>query len=128
MPRPRTPSALLELRGAYRTHPERRRQDAAGAGPFKREPPERLPPAIADAWRHIVERLPTVAITSTDEIAVEVAARLLALTWAGDADPKIFAQLLQWLGHLGMTPQARTKLPTKPAADSARNPFVDVRA
>jgi phage terminase small subunit len=131
--RPRTPSNVLELRGAFRKHPERRRKDAPGAGVLNHEPPEELGGAAARAWRFLVERLPQAALSSSDEVAIAQAARLMAAIWALDSlggalnrqYASLSAELRQWLIQLGMTPQARTKLPVRDP-DKPRNRFKDV--
>lgn len=113
MVRPRTPAKLLELRGAFVAHPERRRVDAEGVAPFNREPPAHLPAECTRAWRWITDRLPKVALYSTDEIAVEIAARLLAQYWLG-GDMSVLKELRAWLGPLGFTPRDRCNLPSSP--------------
>lgn len=120
MGRPRTPSNVLELRGAFAHNPDRRREDAPGAGPFERDPPTHLTPDVVPAWSYLVARLPSVALTSSDEIAVEQAARVLAGLWAlANMGPlglqtqefkRLDDSLRQWLIQLGMTIQARTKI------------------
>lgn len=133
MARPRTPSNVLELRGAFAKNPQRRRKDAEGAGPFNAEPPAELPGEAVRAWRILAERVPKVALTSSDEIALAQAARTLAGIWlldaqGGAANPlfaKLSAELRQWLIQLGMTPQARTKMPQAPEKP-ASNAFADV--
>jgi len=120
VPRPRLPSNVLELRGAFKKHPERRRQDPAGAAEFKREPPPHLPQGAVSAWRYLVERLPKVAITSSDEIAVEVCAGLLAKYWLS-SELDTLKELRQWLGKLGMTPGDRARLPSAPP--DPQNPY-----
>ena len=125
MARPRTPSNILELRGAFKAHPERAREDAPGAGPFAREPPAHLPMPTQRAWCYVVERLPGITLTSSDELAVEQCARTLAAIW--DAEARMgplaaslpaFKQLndalARWLGELGMTPRARTTFAAAP--------------
>ena len=119
MSRPRTPAKILELRGAFKRNPNRRRIDAEGAGPFSCEPPAHLAQINLPAWRYLVERLPKVALSSSDEIAVEVSAVLLAQLWAGNTS--IAAELRQWLGKLGMTPVDRSKIPA--SAPQGANPF-----
>ena len=130
MARPRTAAKILELRGAFKTHPERRRKDAEGAAPFEKDPPTHMQEDMVPAWRYIVERLPKVALTSSDEVAVEAAARCLAGIWAigpmAAMHPtfgKLSAELRQWLGQLGMTPVARTKIAPVKEADESGNPF-----
>ena len=62
------------------------------------------------AWRYLVDRLPRVALYSCDEIAVEIAAKLLAQYWL-TGNLETIKELRQWLGKLGMTPQDRTRIP-----------------
>jgi len=127
--RPRTPSNILELRGAFRAHPERQRRDAEGAGEFNREPPEHLRPDVARAWRYLAARLPKIALTSSDELAVEQASRVLSNLWAmeqrmGDLCGSLSEfkalndALARWLGLLGMTPRDRAHF----AAQTERKP------
>jgi hypothetical protein len=120
--RPRTPSNVLELRGAFAKNPQRRRKDAEGAGPFNAEPPVDLPAAAAPAWRALAQRVPKISLSSSDEVALGQAARVLAGIWTLDQQggaanplfPKLSSELRQWLIQLGMTPQARTKIPQAP--------------
>ena len=112
MGRPRTPSNVLELRGAFKKNPARRRKDAEGAAPFCEQPPPHLPAGAVPAWNYIASRLPRISLYSCDEIAVEVAARLLAAYWL-NGDLKIQSELRLWLAKLGMTPGDRTKIPPK---------------
>jgi hypothetical protein len=112
MARPRTPSNILELRGAFKKNPQRRREDAPGAGPVDFKPPEHLPTDVAPAWRWVCARLPKIVISSSDEIAIEAAARLLAEVWSQRRpEPRLYAELRAWLRELGMTVQARAKIP-----------------
>ncbi len=130
MARPRTPAKILELRGAFRKDPSREREDAEGAGEFEREPPSHLPQSVAKAWAYLVARLPRIALTSSDEIAVEQAARCLAAIWgmgeayvAYETFKKFDDSLRQWLIQLGMSPVARTKVAGTGAAKRRGNPF-----
>ena len=115
MGRPRKPAAELEASGAFAKNPARRRVDAEGAGQFSVHAPGHLDQPIAEAWDYIVARLPKVALSSSDEVAVEVAAYCLAAirAMAGPRDPaflKMAGELRQCLAQLGMTPIARTRL------------------
>jgi hypothetical protein len=129
--RPRTPAQILDLRGAFSHNPDRRREDAPGAGPFERDPPTHLAKDVVPAWKYLVDRLPAVALTSSDEIAVEQAARVLCGLWAlQDMGPlglqsqefkRLDDSLRQWLIQLGMTIQARTKI--NPAGEKKPSKF-----
>lgn len=117
MGRPKTSAKILRLKGSFVAHPERAREDAEGAGEFDKEPPQHLPQECVRAWRWVVERLPLVAITKTEEIAVEMAARLLAQFWmSGSLD--VAKELRQWLAKLGMTLADRVKLPAGNSSES----------
>ena len=114
MARPRTPSNVLELRGAFNTHPERRREDAPGAGPWNSDPPDHLTGPEIAAWGEVVEALPRVALTATERLGVAQMARLWAtLKSTHPASPdfkKLDDSFRQWCSQMGMTLQARTKL------------------
>lgn len=131
MARPRTSAKVLELRGAFKTHPERRREDAEGAGPFQMDPPTHLAADAVPAWRYLVARLPKVSLSSSDEVAVEAAALTLAGMWQlskmygalapmSPAYKGLSAELRLWLQQLGMTIQARTKIPAQGPREKKR--------
>ena len=127
MARPRTPAKVLELRGAFKTHPERRRQDADGAGPFEMDPPTALSADAVPVWREIVVRLPRVTLSSSDEFAVEQAAICLTsirqlgnMAGLHPSFGKLSSELRQWLIQLGMTPAARTKIPAQGDTEKKR--------
>lgn len=114
MARPRTSAAVLELRGSFRTHPERARQDAEGAGPWNPDPPDYLTGQEIAAWREVVEALPKVALTVTERLGVAQMSRVwAALKNAHPASPefkKLDDSFRQWCVQMGMTLQARAKL------------------
>jgi hypothetical protein len=126
MARPRTPAKVLELRGSFRAHPERKREDAPGAGPWSAEPPEHLTGSEIAAWREVVESLPKVALTATERLGVAQMARLwAALKTTHPASPdfkKLDDSFRQWAVQMGMTLQARTKLGTS-GESKGGNPF-----
>lgn len=126
MGRPRKPTHLHKLQGTGQAHPERMRARAGepepvgGVGPC----PERLGDAIAEAWDYIVGSAAPGVLTSSDRIAVQLAAALLARFWLAPmaVDPKDVARLHALLGAMGMTPADRSKVVVaKPP--TAANPF-----
>jgi phage terminase small subunit len=123
MSRPRLPAQILELRGAFKAHPERRRRDAQGRQPLDRSAPAHLPQEAVRAWAYIVQRLPAVTFYDSDSIAIEMCARLLAQAWLNPA-PATLCELRQWLTSLGMSPIARCKLPPARGDQDQANPFV----
>lgn len=114
MARPRTPANVLELRGSFKTHPERRREDVSGAGPLAEEPPIELTGEEQAAWRRIIVRLPRVALTATEELGIAQMARILAamnkLTPTSSDFKKLDDSFRQWAVQMGLTLQARLKL------------------
>ena len=137
MARPRTPSNILELRGAFRAHPERAREDAPGAAPFNRDPPAHLPMPTRRAWAYVVARLPQITLTSSDELCIEQCARTLAAIWSLESrmgelagslpeSKRMNDSLVRLLGELGMTPRSRTTFAAAPR-DPAANPFAALR-
>ena len=114
MARPPTPSAILQLRGSFKTHPERVREDAPGAGAFDESPPECLTGAEIAAWREMVAALPRVALTGSERPGVTQMARLWAtLKATHPASPdfkKLDDSFRQWCVQMGMTVVARVKL------------------
>lgn len=129
MARPRTPSKILELRGSFRTHPERRREDAAGSAPFDRTPPENLSEPEKAAWCKLIERLPLVTLYNTDELAVAQLARILTALEALDPSCPEFVRLdaafRAWAIQCGLSPLARAHLPQADTRTS--NAFAEFR-
>lgn len=123
MPRPRTPSNILDLRGSFDKNPNRRRQDHPGVGAFNKSPPAHLPQEVVRAWNAVVSRVPMEAMSGSDELAVEVCATLLASWWL-TKDMDALKELRQWFAQLGLTPVARTKIPA-PKKSGGGNPFAN---
>ncbi len=123
MARPRTPAKILELRGAFKANPQRRREPVE-ALEFDGNPPAHLPPELTRAWRYIVEQVPPGVLTASDASAVEIMARLQAQVWmSGDLDA--IKELRLWFGQYGLTAAAREKIGAKKPPKAA-NPFADV--
>ena len=122
MARPRTPTKVLDARGAFRRNPQRRRDGE----PESRDPlgsaPDRLTDVERQCWMEIAESAPTGVLTKADRLTVEQASRLLALDLAGDlssSDRKLF---LSVLGKLGLNPSDRARL-SIPKVQVDDNPY-----
>lgn len=124
MARPRTPSNVLELKGSFKTHPERRREDLKGVGPFDPMPPATLPQELVAAWREIVAQINPIVLTASDRSAVELMTRLWVQAKLTN-DIAVVKELRQWFAQFGMTPVGRTKLPA-PKPEGGGNTFADV--
>lgn len=126
MARPRKPTNVLELKGAFKKNPQRARKDAETVGPLS-DPPPHLGGAELHAWREIAEHAPLDVLTDSDRIALELAANLLAQF---RLDPLDFpatklVRLEALLGKFGMTPADRAKVGAKKEALKG-NPFADL--
>lgn len=123
MPKPRTPSAVLEARGAFDKDPARRREDF-DAGAFDPAPPDYFTEAQRVVWNEIVSALPATVLQATDRIAVEVAARQVAYFRSLpdlDVTAAQLAQIRTALAVLGMTPADRSRVQAK--KQTPANPF-----
>ncbi len=130
MPKPRTPTAILELRGAFKKDPQRRRNnEPAGAGDIG-EPPHTLTQEECDAWAEVSDITPVGVLTGSDRIHMEIVSQLLA--WQREVGIRDFPaqaarRLDTALGKLGMNPSDRTRLEV-PAKAQSDSPFADLAA
>jgi phage terminase small subunit len=126
MPKPRTPSTVLEARGAFDKDPGRRREDFAAAA-FDPAPPKYFTVKQKAVWTEIVTALPASVLQATDRIAVELAARLVA-NFRAQPDSEVtsaqVAQIRTALAVLGMTPADRSRVSA--TKDAPSNPFLDM--
>ena len=110
MPRPRLPTELLELRGAFRKDPQRRRavgpKSPIGIG----EPPEHLSEGEKAVWRELVANAPAGVLTGADRAVMELLVRLMARFRADWLTGAEFGILKGCLTELGWTPAARSKV------------------
>jgi phage terminase small subunit len=126
MAKPRTPSTVLEARGAFDKDPSRRREDFE-AGEFDPKPPTYFKAHQKAVWNEIVGVLPATVLQATDRMAVELAARLIAQFRKQDDAEVTSAQVAQIrtaLAVLGMTPADRSRVSAKKQIPS--NPFLDM--
>ncbi len=80
MARPRTPTAVLESRGAFVKHPERKRQregEPEPSGPMS-QPPSHLSAAEKKVWNELAGKLAPGVAGNSDETAFEVLVCLVA--------------------------------------------------
>lgn len=117
---------MLDARGAFRKHPERKRDDAETTGPLSAAPTH-LSAAAHKAWTEIVESAPLNVITESDRISLEIAANLLAQFRDNTVDfpAAKLMRLEALLGKFGMTPSDRAKVGGKKDAPKG-NPFADL--
>lgn len=114
MPGPRTSTAILELRGAFKNHPGRRleRLGEPVTGEPVGMPPEVLDEVCKATWLEIVDLAPAGVLCRFDRVAVEMAAVLLAQFRESPNDFPVtkLSRLNALLGQFGMTPSDRSKV------------------
>lgn len=126
MPRARKPTALLELTGAFKKNPQRKKNRIAEPKPTGElgERVERLTKLEAACWDRIVKLAPPGVLKDSDEAIVELTARLWARLKSGKAKAADATQLRTCLQQLGMTPASRS-LVSVPGASEA-NEFTEL--
>lgn len=125
MARPRKPTAIKELNGAYKKDPQRRPEnEPQPSGPLG-EPPKYFTKRRKDIWREIELNAAEGVLTISDRLAVEMLTNLVYKQRyaADDFKASDGALLAKMLSQLGMTPADRSKIvvPKKPEV----NPFSD---
>ena len=116
MARPRTATAILEARGAFKKDPKRARVDPKPAGNLRKTPPANLTADQKKAWAHIVRIAPAGVLMNSDEILLEMCACLLAEFQANPAEMPT-ARLLRLetqLGKIGLSPADRARIAVEP--------------
>jgi hypothetical protein len=113
MARPRTPTAVLELRGAFKNHPSRLKDrefepEIATALPT---PPRYLESATAAMWLEM--KLRGYWLTSADQFLVEIAATLMARYRIDEPKSGDVSLLIALLGKIGFSPNERGKMNIK---------------
>jgi len=113
MSRHKTPSNILEARGAFKKHPDRKpKGEPQPSAPFPKDPPAHLTRQQRATWREIVKICPDGVLTGSDKLIVEIAATLLAQFRAApdSLGPTMIGRLTAELGKLGLSPSDRTKI------------------
>jgi hypothetical protein len=125
MARPRTPTNILQMRGAFKNHPERLK-DREGE-PKVVEPigdaPVGFTGDLLQAWKDLVDGCPAGVLTKADRLAVEIAAGLLHRHRVMPLSGSDLSQLTNLLGRFGMTPSDRSKVRVSVPTPSPENPF-----
>lgn len=128
--RPRTPSNVLALKGAFDKNPSRGRErenepePKAGIGPA----PAHLDKMARQCWDEVVSIAPVGVLGDCDRLHLEVVAELLAhkrTVGIGAIDPAKLNRLDAMLGKLGLNPADRSKVKAMKPGKSA-NPFDDL--
>ena len=120
MSRPRKPTKVLELNGAFERNPQRRKareHEPQPTGPLG-DPPAHLDEAQQARWGEIAGWAPW--LTETDRPLVESTCRLWMRIRSADAKSMEYAMFTANLSKLGMTPVDRSKVQMPRARDQKK--------
>lgn len=131
MARPRKPSNVLELKGAFSKNPKRGAARANEPDPVGDigEAPAYLDENEKACWYEIVKMCHAGSLCAADALIVEHGARVLAALRANPIyeDVKLMVRLEATLGKLGLTPADRSKVQVVKAKE-VENPFAKFKA
>lgn len=115
MARPRTPTKVLKLRGAFRNHPKREKERAGEPEPIGPlgDAPDCFDEAHIARWYEIASWCPWLA--DADRVIVEATCRLWVKMRNIELKSSDWGLLTTNLSKLGMTPtdRSRVKVPTR---------------
>jgi hypothetical protein len=125
MPKPRKPTNVLALKGAYKKNPHRiagRVNEPIPTELISPTPPAYMTEEQQEAYAYIINHCHPDVLSVSDQAATEVVACLLAEFRRGPdkmETPRI-SRLLTGLGSLGMTPADRSRVAaiTRPAGEN----------
>lgn len=143
MARPRKPTNVLHLAGAFRKDPQRlaaRAHEPKPTGPIG-EPPVGTDEQVARCWRDTISEAPPGVLTNADRGVLLLMAKLRLHAEQGDPyvtddgqvvetvriyDTKRLTLLLRCYTELGMTPASRSKVQAKQPDEKPANEFAAV--
>ena len=127
--RPRKPTKIHELSGAYKINPNRRPVgEPKPDGKFSSEPSIWLSEMEVFCWRELQQKIPPQVLTNADDFLVEQTAVLLAISRSHGLLPMSSTDrglLIRCLSQLGCTPADRSKIHI-PEAPKKENSFAKV--
>lgn len=125
MPKPRTPTNVLQLRGSDKEHPDRmraRENEPEVTEPLPANPPSYLSDAEKKVWPELLALLPAGTAKSCDRVTFEIFVSLWTehrLRGIGMKTTRM-AELRRLAGEFGMSPASRSKVM---APKGKSNPF-----
>lgn len=125
MPKPRKPTRVLELSGAFKKDPKRalnRVNEPTPAGDIG-PAPDNLDSMVSAFYDEIVHECPKGVLKNSDRFAVISAARLMLKESLGTATASEIGHLKQYYQQFGMTPASRSLVSIDP--DDVPNEFRD---
>jgi hypothetical protein len=125
MARPRTPTAVLETKGSFLRHPERKRARVNEPRPTGElgDPPGDLSKQEKVAWRYLASLLAPGVAKNMDRAAMEEVAILRVICKSGQATAAERQLYRNYLAAFGMTPADRSRVQVEPTAGRKDDPW-----
>ena len=110
MGRPRKPTALLEIGGAFKKNPQRKRPNEPKSGSPLGPPPIGFDQELKKIWLEITEMVPPNVLSIADRWLVEIACRAMRNIRHDKALASEKNLLVSCLSRMGLTPADRSKI------------------
>lgn len=110
MARPRKPTAVLELTGAFKKDPQRKRPNEPKPSGSLGEPPADFDRDLKANWRELACMVPAGVLTNADRWLVELACRTMQHVRKDIALASERNLLLSCLSRMGLTPADRSRI------------------
>jgi len=113
MGRPRKATNVLDLKGAFKKDPQRKRPDEPiPEGEFKTEPPEHFSDEEIAMWNELIKQAPAGVLTSADMFGFEVFVTLAVEFRVKGADMLAanMTRMCTLMGKFGLDPSGRASL------------------
>jgi hypothetical protein len=130
MGRPRKPTALLELNGYFKKHPDRRHarvNEPVPAGPLG-DPPEHFDDYHVKIWRELALQAPPGVLTVSDRWLFEICCSLMAKYRTGEASAGDMTRLMQCISRLALDPSSKSSVSIPEKPQEKRNTFAKIAA
>jgi phage terminase small subunit len=120
MSKPHTPVAIMEAKGAFIKHPERRRPHEPRPTGELGNAPSYFTKEEKKVWKELKEMSLPGVLANSDRWAVETACMLMAKQRNREIKTQEVQMLLSVLGKLGMTPADRAKVTAVPPIEQGK--------
>lgn len=125
MGRPRTPTAILDAKGAFIKNPQRRRLNEPDGGKPLGGPPKHLTEFQRELWKEVERDIPYGVARKSDRHAFESLVRLKECERLGNIPAAARGQLMTLYAHFGLTPSSRSKVSVPQKPKSALSEFLN---
>lgn len=127
MARPRKPTAVLELKGAFKKDPSRgkARANEPKVDETIGSPPNHLPEDAALLWAELAQY--GTWLTAGDRLMLEIAVRLMAMFRKNELDGGGISKLITALSKLGFNPTDRSKVNAPGGKEPEEDPFAEFK-